>query len=100
MYRQTDTRSYQYSAVLGRVGTSNVRNICQRRNGLLSLFPINQYTYEIDWFAGEYWISSDIPSRESVVIAPWDELRAMHKMRAEEISLKEGLSHLLIEVFN
>jgi hypothetical protein len=53
MYRQTDTRSYEYSAMLGRVETSNVRNIFQRRNGLLSLFPLNQYTYEMDWFAGE-----------------------------------------------
>jgi hypothetical protein len=41
-----------------------------------------------------------MPSRESVVTTPWDELGDMHKMGAEEISLKEGLSHLLIEVFN
>jgi hypothetical protein len=35
-------------------------------NGLLSFFPINLYAREINWSASADWISSDIPSSESV----------------------------------
>jgi hypothetical protein len=62
--------------VLCKIIISEVRKIVQRGNHLPSLFLIGLYTLYTDWLSKANWISSSImPSKESVVIKPWKELK-------------------------
>jgi hypothetical protein len=63
---RTGTLSYPTWGCAGREGTSGVRKMARRGNGLLSLFPVNLYARGQSDQQTDGISSSDVPSGESL----------------------------------